>query len=172
MNLGQIAYLRIKFKSFNTYDYIISLIKRRKLYENLLVLHLNKIESLHPRMICAKFGWFWRRGFFNFVNVFSLFRNFLPLGKGGVLNLNKLESHSPKHALCEVWLKLAQWFWRSSQCAFTHIFNESDKVKFIKELCFCRRSCLVLQSYQTTRRWIQLLLNPVVVCSTSSLLNL
>ena len=56
--------------------------------------------------------WFWRRGFFNFVNVFSLFRNYLPLEKGGVLHLNKLESPSPKDALCKVWLKLAQWFLR------------------------------------------------------------
>ena len=28
---------------------------------------------------------------FNFINVFSLFRNYLPLEKGGVLHLNKLE---------------------------------------------------------------------------------
>ena len=27
--------------------------------------------------------WFWRRRFLNFVNVFSLFRNYLPLEKGG-----------------------------------------------------------------------------------------
>ena len=43
-----------------------------------------------------------------FVNVFSLFRNYLPLEKGGPLHLNKLESPSPKDALCQVWLKLAQ----------------------------------------------------------------
>ena len=38
--------------------------------------------------------------------------NYLPLAKGGGLHLNKLESPSPKDALCQVWLKLAQWFWR------------------------------------------------------------
>ena len=43
---------------------------------------------------------------FKFVNVFWLFRNYLPLEKGGTLYLNKLD------ALCQVWLKLAQWFWR------------------------------------------------------------
>ena len=43
---------------------------------------------------------------------FSLFPNYLPLEKGGALHLNKLESPSPKDALCQVWLKLAQWFWR------------------------------------------------------------
>ena len=34
--------------------------------------------------------WFWRKGFFIFVNVFFLFRNYLPLEKGGALHLNKL----------------------------------------------------------------------------------
>ena len=38
--------------------------------------------------------------------------NYLPLEKGEALHLNKLESHSPKDALCQVWLKLVQWFWR------------------------------------------------------------
>ena len=53
-----------------------------------------------------------KRRFLNFVNVFSLFRNYLPLEKGGAYHLNKLESPLPKDALCQVWLKLAQWFWR------------------------------------------------------------
>ena len=43
------------------------------------------------------------------VNVFLLFRNYLPLEEGVTLYLNKLESASPKNALCEVWLKLVQW---------------------------------------------------------------
>ena len=68
--MGHIAHLRKHFKSINTFDYIIhiTLIKRRKknhyyLYENLLVLHLKKLEP-----------------------------------------------PSPKDALCQDWLKLAQWF--------------------------------------------------------------
>ena len=76
-----------------------------------------KFNPLHLRMLCANFGWNWLSGsgeenFFNFVNVFSLFRNYLPLEKSGALHLNKLESPLPKDALCKVWLKLAQWFWR------------------------------------------------------------
>ena len=47
---------------------------------------------------------------FKFVNVFSKFCNYLPLEKGTALHLNKLESPSPKDALCQVWLKLALWF--------------------------------------------------------------
>ena len=115
--MGHIAHLRKQFKSLNKYDYIITLIQRikKKLYENLLVLHLNKLESPSPKdALCQDWlklaQWFWRRKFFNFVNVFALFRNYLPLEKGGALHLNKLESPSPKNALCQVWLKLAQWF--------------------------------------------------------------
>ena len=78
-----------------------------------------KLNPLYPRMLCAKFGWNWpigsgEEGFLSFVNLFSLFLNYLPLEKGGALHLEKLESPSPKDALCQVWLKLAQWFWRRS----------------------------------------------------------
>ena len=41
-----------------------------------------------------------------FVNVFLLFRYYLPLEKGVALHLNKLESSLPKDALCQVWLNL------------------------------------------------------------------
>ena len=36
------------------------------------------------------------------------FCNYVPLGKGVAFLLNKLEPPSPKGALCQVWLKLAQ----------------------------------------------------------------
>ena len=59
-------------------------------------------------MQCAKFCWNWlsRSGeedFLKSVWVFSEFRNYLPLEKGGALHLNKLESSSPKDALWQVW---------------------------------------------------------------------
>ena len=56
--------------------------------------------------------WFWSRWFFKLVIVFSQFCNCLPFEKVSALHLNKLASPSPKDALCQVWLKLAQWFWR------------------------------------------------------------
>ena len=82
-----------------------------------VALHLNKLEYPSPKdalcQVWLKLAlWFLRRRFFNFVNVFSLFRNYLPLGKGMVLHLNKLESSPLKDALCQVWLKSAQQFWR------------------------------------------------------------
>ena len=83
---------------------------------------------LHPRILCAKFGWNWLSGskeedFLNFVNVFSLCRNYLPLEKGGANHLNKLESPSPKDALCQVWLNMAQWFWRRRFLNFVNVFT-------------------------------------------------
>ena len=39
-----------------------------------------------------------------------LFRNYLPLEKGVAFYFNKLKSLLSKDALCQVWLKLAQWF--------------------------------------------------------------
>ena len=68
--MGHIAHLRKQFKSINTYDYIITLIKRRK--KTLLTL-------------------------WEFIG--SSFQK-------------KHESPSPKDALCQDWVKLAQWFWR------------------------------------------------------------
>ena len=83
------------------------------------------LSPLHPRMLCAKFGWNWLSGsweedFLILSPYFLLFRNYLSLEKGRVLHLNKLESSSPKDALCQVWLKLAQWFLRRW---FLHFVN-------------------------------------------------
>ena len=80
-------------------------------------LHLNKHEFPSPRNTLCQV-WlkqaqqFWRRRFLKVVNLFLLIPNYLPFGKGVALHLNKLESPSPKDTLCQVWLKLAQWFWR------------------------------------------------------------
>ena len=51
-----------------------------------------------------------------FVNVFSLFRNYLPSKKSVALHLNNLESPSPRYALYQVLLKFAQWFMRRWKC--------------------------------------------------------
>jgi hypothetical protein len=57
-------------------------------------------------------SWFWRRRFLKFFSVFLLFCYYLPLEKGNPLHFNNLESPPPKDDLCQVWLKLAHWFWR------------------------------------------------------------
>ena len=63
-------------------------------------LHSNNPESPLPKnALCQVWlklaKWFLRTRFLKFVNVFSLFRYYLPLGKGGTLHLNKLEFPSP-----------------------------------------------------------------------------
>ena len=57
------------------------------------------------------------------LSMYIHFHNYLPLEKGRALHLNKFESPSLKDALWQVWLKLAQWFWRRKifkiiQCFF------------------------------------------------------
>ena len=53
-----------------------------------------------------------RRRYLNFVNVFSLFPYHLSLEKGVALHFYKIESLLTKNPLCQVWLKLAEWFLR------------------------------------------------------------
>ena len=60
------------------------------------------------------------RMIFKFVNVFSLFRNYLPFEKDGTLHLNQLDF---KNDFCDVWLKLSQWFWRRRFFNFVNVFS-------------------------------------------------
>ena len=71
---------------------------------------------------------FYKHILLNFVNVFYLFHNYLPLEKGVVLHLNILESPLPKDILCQVWLKLvlySRWcvaFFDSRWCVASFSF--------------------------------------------------
>ena len=66
-----------------------------------MVLISKRLIPLHPRMVCAKFGWnltsgsgeeiFLKKILLNFDNVFWLFRNYLPLEMGVALHLKKVE---------------------------------------------------------------------------------
>ena len=58
--------------------------------------------------------------------MFSLFCNYLNFEKGVALHLNKLESPLPKDALCQVWLKSAQ-FWRKSWKCEKFIDRQTDR---------------------------------------------
>ena len=79
-----------------------------------VALLLNKLETqLFKDAVCNFWlkltYWFWRSRFLNFVNFLSYFIIISSLKKGGGLHLNKLESSSPKNALYQVWLKLANF---------------------------------------------------------------
>jgi hypothetical protein len=46
-------------------------------------------------------SWFWRRRFFKNFTAFLHFCCYLPLEKGDLLHLNKLETPPPKDDLCQ-----------------------------------------------------------------------
>ena len=114
-----------KFESTLNFVNVFSLFRNYLPLEKCKALRLNKLEfsssklnPVHPRIHCVKFGWNWPScsGKENLCLISSMFFRYLviifPLEKGGALHLNKRESPSPKDALCQVWLKLAKWFWR------------------------------------------------------------
>ena len=77
------------------------------------------LYTLYPMMLCTKFLRNWPSGsggedFFKIIlsMYFCYFLNYLHLGKYVTLHLNKLEFPLPKNALYQVWLVLAEWFWR------------------------------------------------------------
>ena len=70
------------------------------------------LNPLHQKMICAKFSWNWPTGswekiFINLSMYFCYFIIFSPWKWWG-----PSYEQSLKDALCQVYLKLAQWFWR------------------------------------------------------------
>ena len=98
-----------------------------KLWLKCMVLHLDTL--IYPSSkddLCT--DWlklaqcFWWRRFFKNVK-FSPIRNYLPLKIGGTLHLNTLESLLLKNALCQVWLKLAQWIWSRRFLKFVNVFS-------------------------------------------------
>ena len=77
-------------------------------------------------------------------SVFLLFRNYLPLERDNPLHLYKFEFPQPKDDLCQVWLKLALWFWRrrflNDPTPFLHFCNylplEEDLALYLNKLEF------------------------------------
>ena len=92
-----------------------------------MVLHLNKLESTSPKYALGQdlveiSPVVVEKKILNFVNVFSLFRNYFPLEKGGALHLNKLESSSPRVALCQF-----GWNWSSGSGEEAKMWKIYDK---------------------------------------------
>ena len=104
-------------KMFLNLVYVFSLFHYYLPIEKSGALHLNKIKFSSPKdewckvfLKLAKCAG--EEVFFHFLNVFSIFCNYLLMEKDRTLHWNKHQSPLPKDALCQVWLKLAQWFWR------------------------------------------------------------
>ena len=104
-------------------------------FEADLALYLNKLESPLRRdnlyqvwlnLAC----WFWRRRsifFLNFQCTFTLLP-LSPLGEGQSPSFEQTWIPSPKDDLCQVWLKLAQRFWRRSRkCKSLQTDRQADR---------------------------------------------
>ena len=116
--MGHIAHLRKQFKSNNTYDYIITWIRRRKI-------PLSSFLELHGSLFFLKnFIPLHLRGFvqslvetvpvvlekiFKFCQCIFVTSYLSPLGKWHDPSFEQTYISSFKDALCQVWLKLA-WF--------------------------------------------------------------
>ena len=77
------------------------------------------ISPLNPRMQCSKFGWNWPSWSWEDYISSMYFCNFIIIStwkKGRAIHMNKLDFPLCKDVLCQLWLKLAQWFWRRRQC--------------------------------------------------------
>ena len=79
------------------------------------------LGPLHPRMSYVKLGWNWPTGSGDF-QIF-LFRSCFPWKKCTALYINKLQFPSPKGALCQVWSKFAQLFWRRFCMLHEHVMD-------------------------------------------------
>ena len=126
VEIGPVVLEKIFFNFVNVFSLFHNL--NNLLLEKGGVLHSKKLKSPSLKeSLCQVWlklaQWFWRWRLQNFVNVFLLFRNHLPLERDSTLHLNTLESPSLKDALCQVWLKLAQWFWRRRFFNLVNVFS-------------------------------------------------
>jgi hypothetical protein len=68
-------------------------------------------------------------------SVFLLFCYYIPVERGYPIPLQTLESSPSKDDLCQVWLKLAQWFWRKNIFKLPHPFlHFCDYLPFEEDL--------------------------------------
>ena len=107
-------------EDFKFHQYIYSLIRYYLPLKKSVAFHLNKLESLHPWMLCAKCGWNRPSASaaedFLFSSMYFCYFSLSPLWK------RRGEFPSPRDIMCLVWLKLAHRFWRRffqfRQCIF------------------------------------------------------
>jgi hypothetical protein len=100
-------------------------------FEEDLALDFYNFKSPLPKgdlyQVWLKFACWFPKRFFTIFSVFSLFRYYLSLGKGVVHHLYNSESPLPTDDLCQLWLKLAQWFWRRSLKCKSFTDRQTDR---------------------------------------------
>jgi hypothetical protein len=101
-------------------------------FEKDLALDLYNFEFPLPKddlyqLLLKLARWFWRRRFLRMFSNFLFFCYYLPLGKGVVLHLYNSESPLLKDDFCQLWLKLAQQFWKRSRKCKSLILTDRCK---------------------------------------------
>ena len=113
-----ISALKKVFKIYQYIFYILAIISPWK--QTIIMIWIN-LNSFHPRILLAKFGWNWPNSWFlKDHTLFLHFCDYLPFEEGQALSLNQLDTPSPKDDKYQVWMKLDQWFWRRR---FLNIFS-------------------------------------------------
>ena len=118
--MGRIAHTRNQFKSFNTYDYIITFINHIREKKTLLTLWEFIGSSFEQTWIPFTQGWlklvqwFWRRirRFLNFINICSIFRNISTWKRVWPFMCTNLNPHHPRMLYAKFGLKFAHWLLR------------------------------------------------------------
>ena len=125
--MGHIAHQKNQFKSRGTFDYIIKFIRGKTCIISFLKVDWSlcvNFESTLPKdALCQVWlklaQWYWRRRFLNFINIFSLFCNYLPFEKNIALHWTNLNALYP--------------YWPS---VLVKIFKRLQFIFFILLLCF------------------------------------
>ena len=117
-------------KSIKTYDYIITLSKRKvkKTYFNLMRIWSN-LNPLYPRMLCAKFGWNWPSGSGekDFLISSMYFRYFIII--------SPWKRRGP--SLEQIWIPFTQgWFVPSSSLTQIDSMDLEKIFKFCNVFCY------------------------------------
>ena len=88
------------------------------------VFHKKKMEFPSFKIICAKFVWYWpiRCGEEYFYKIYQCIFA-ISLLSAQRPSVEQMESRLPEDTLCQVWLKLAQWFWRRRFLKFVNVFS-------------------------------------------------
>ena len=79
---------------------------------------------------------FLKKEIFKFWQLIFAISQLSPFRKENAFHVNKLETPSPKDALCQIWLKLAQLFWRRRLLNFVNvlllflIYNTNGRDRF------------------------------------------
>ena len=80
-------------------------------------------NSLSQRTLCTKLGWIWLSGSGNVITVFTI-SYFPSLGEEHGPSFENLKFPFTQDALCQVWLKMAKWFWSFKKMKMCKVYTD------------------------------------------------